>query len=93
MAKRRKRRGLGESNEAYAFGLNSIRSGVRGLRKALDRGSCRDALPMLLGTAAEWGRYNTERRAAGRDGRTTALSETETAYADQKARFKKVCLR
>jgi hypothetical protein len=94
-----KRKGLGLPKSTHSRNakgvINSIASGVRGLRVALDNNRCAEALHVLVSTASEWGRFNTEKRSAGEipgEGRDKHHQDVEQAYFEQKDRFKSMCL-
>lgn len=81
--RRKRRRVLGDSIGPATARLDSLRSGVRGLRQALDRGACNDAFALLTETE----------RTVGKLTGTPGLDNERAYFSIEKGRFKKACLR
>ena len=97
---RRRRKQLGspvsEHKRREGQALAAAREETRLVKRALDKGHCSAAFASLTGAAAAWGQYNAEHQGAGGSGgdsRGPGVRATESAYFEQKSRFRSMCLK
>lgn len=94
------RRSLGSPKRAHEMRASAhvgfAAAETRAVKKALDRGHCSAAFSSLAAAASHWGAYNAEREGAGGSGgdsRGPREKAAENAYAEQKSRFRTMCIK
>lgn len=97
---RRKRRQLGSPKRAHTMRASAqvgfAMQETRLVKKALDRGHCSAAFTSLAAAASHWGAYNAEHEGtggSGGDSRGPREKAAESAYVEQKSRFRLMCLK